>query len=637
MIDNCVSIPTELVPFIKVKVSPCELGTIETYSVIATDPNGTIPKKYSHNALDDNTYLKYPALIKLIPRGFSVLLDSSGKEICRLDGLEKFDGSCPLDDDDEVAGSICEISKVKDWKNVRVEFQEKANGKMAIFKVFKYRNAYWILGGSKNLHVIVPLDKDITGTGLHYDILRQVQKDINKDISQLLDKTTIGEYVDGQHIVWTDTKYMTYFSGPLENIKRLFPDQNTLPSPEQLKFIRDLVGTEGAVIKYINLDTGEVFRQKHKSIWYIFIRCMREGLRHYSKTVPVKEIHSKIKGIFKKRSNDFLHLTDAELDKWNQISLNFIKFVGQSKYDFSDIDNQKMGIGIVWHEFENCGIDFNSITVKESESEETLVSPELFGYIIDLVNFGIPVCVIMRGLSGSGKSTVVDKLSKCVSTCVYSTDQLFIKDGEYNFDKSKLAEFHETNYENFKKGVDEGALPIVDNTNITHNEYFRYADYAKNRGYVCVFLHLKALDPELLAARSTHNVPAAAIRSKIKAYKLLSPSYYGLFIDRNECKIFNPKQRTPLHVTMFFGSDEWLNLGKSFKFGQIMTIKVISYITNKAGRCLCVEIEGFSRSTPLHITLETFSGFKPVDVGTSEPIKTIPANYEFKGIFGPNF
>ena len=357
-----------------------------------------------------------------------------------------------MDDDNECSSNIFNqnAADIHQWKNLKVEFLEKANGKMAIFKVFKHEGRYYVFGGSKNVHVVANFSEIIESSELHYQIINRFRKDIAireylgnfNIIDDIVNKTIIGEYVDGQHIVYVEVPYLVYFSGPLMNIKRLLPDQSTIPTPEQLQKIRYLENTEGAVIVYTNLDTGVIFRQKHKSVWYILIRVMREGLRHFSKQTNTSVILTKVFGIFKKRSNDFLALTEDDFAKWYVILKNFILFIKQSKYDFPDLDVQKLGIGAVYHEFtETDPSKYIEGIEKDEEYQEPLEHPELIGYVQELVKSGMKVCIVMRGPTGSGKSTVVRNLKDLVGMVSFSTDDLFIVDGEYKFDASKLTDY----------------------------------------------------------------------------------------------------------------------------------------------------------------------------------------------------
>jgi energy-coupling factor transporter ATP-binding protein EcfA2 len=670
-----VSIPVELKKFVKEKITHCRVNEcmdfeIHTFTVIPTDQDGVIPKRSSYGVLDDNTYVKYPELIKLIPRGLSVAY-LNDEIVCKLDGLEKFDGSCPLDDDNECSSNIFKQNSadIANWKSLKVEFLEKANGKMAIFKIFCIKNTFFILGGSKNVHIVVGLFDEIKGTELHHQILKQFQKDlVDKDIKTLVDQTIIGEYVDGQHIVYVDQPYMVYFSGPLMNVKRLFPDQDSLPTFEQLTAIRNLENTEGAVVVYTNLDNGIVFRQKHKSIWYILIRVMREGLRHYTKQTDTNIIITKVFAIFKRRSDDFLSLTNGDFAKWYVILKNFVIFIKQSIYDFPDLDVQKMGIGAIYHEFTKADPalfleqELRNLTVTDPYQDpfqDPLQIPQLRDYVKTLYDNGLKVCVILRGPTGSGKSTLVKELKKATliqdlkgDTCIecFSTDDLFITDGEYKFEADKLESYHNQNFLNFRDAVvnDNYQAVCVDNTNIGYHEYGRYIELARNNGYVTVVFDCKKLAPEVLFARTTHSVPINSIIAKVKKYNFVDPQYYGIFFTEdsvlsllNNCGIdYEPVQKTPLHITLFFGRDQINSVAcKAIPMGQKYTVKVVSFCTGKAGKSLTVSLEGqewfITKISHLHITLETHEGFKPVNVGTMTAEISVEINKEISGIYGP--
>ncbi len=90
--------------------------------------------------------------------------------------------------------------------------------------------------------------------------------------------------------------------------------------------------------------------------------------------------------------------------------------------------------------------------------------------------------VILRGISGSGKSTVAKRLaSECEGEVVIcSADDYFINNEKYKFDSSKLDEAHLACYRKFSSAVTDGKdLVIVDNTNIQLWEFSGYLQEAK--------------------------------------------------------------------------------------------------------------------------------------------------------------
>jgi len=62
--------------------------------------------------------------------------------------------------------------------------------------------------------------------------------------------------------------------------------------------------------------------------------------------------------------------------------------------------------------------------------------------------------ILVRGVSGCGKSTIAGLFNGLVgssSIASFSTDDLFMVDGEYKFDPSKLSEFHARNINNVEE------------------------------------------------------------------------------------------------------------------------------------------------------------------------------------------
>ncbi|QTH71679.1 AAA family ATPase [Pseudoalteromonas xiamenensis] len=98
---------------------------------------------------------------------------------------------------------------------------------------------------------------------------------------------------------------------------------------------------------------------------------------------------------------------------------------------------------------------------------------------------------ILRGLPGSGKSHYAFSLAEELvggdetRYVICSTDDYFLQtDGSYQFDKTKLSEFHNLNLARFINSLAEGIeLVIVDNTNIRRWEYVAYSAAAHAMGY----------------------------------------------------------------------------------------------------------------------------------------------------------
>ena len=122
--------------------------------------------------------------------------------------------------------------------------------------------------------------------------------------------------------------------------------------------------------------------------------------------------------------------------------------------------------------------------------------------------------IILRGLPGSGKSTLIDnstehkkgQLSLC-SADSFFTDNLT---GEYRFDIDKLSSAHEACINQFVDNLlTNRPIIVVDNTNSQFWEYALYKCLAKCFGYKCSILELICPDEEVLKVyhkRNRHNV-----------------------------------------------------------------------------------------------------------------------------------
>jgi len=95
------------------------------------------------------------------------------------------------------------------------------------------------------------------------------------------------------------------------------------------------------------------------------------------------------------------------------------------------------------------------------------------------------VLIIMRGVSGTGKSTRARQLAANGGE-IFSTDDYFGQGDEYrkNFSPEKLPEAHEWNRSRVQQAMQNGTPTIiVDNTNIMPYEAKPYLLLAKQHGY----------------------------------------------------------------------------------------------------------------------------------------------------------
>lgn len=141
--------------------------------------------------------------------------------------------------------------------------------------------------------------------------------------------------------------------------------------------------------------------------------------------------------------------------------------------------------------------------------------------------------IIMRGQPGSGKSTYTAKHYPDALVC--SADHFFMKNGKYEFDKTKIGQAHAECLKKFVVMVAQGGAAmfhadtiVVDNTNINATEIAPYAALALAYGWELEIITLD-VDPAISAARNVHEVPASTVKRMHKQMEYGAknfPSYW---------------------------------------------------------------------------------------------------------------
>lgn len=168
-----------------------------------------------------------------------------------------------------------------------------------------------------------------------------------------------------------------------------------------------------------------------------------------------------------------------------------------------------------------------------------LTDRSTFAYLSDA---NTKVMFIMRGLSGSGKSSIVDVIrSSYKNVVVCSADDYFNgEDGSYKFNEKLLSSAHSDCQQKAKQAC-RSKVPIVviDNTNVRKWEMKFYADLANVNGYVVVKVQPKTpwqWDATELAARNKHGMMPEIIQKKILKFDDVIPAYYGWFPNEKRSK-----------------------------------------------------------------------------------------------------
>lgn len=120
--------------------------------------------------------------------------------------------------------------------------------------------------------------------------------------------------------------------------------------------------------------------------------------------------------------------------------------------------------------------------------------------------------VLVTGLPGSGKSTFAKRAYPTYE--LLETDQLFMENGEYKFDASKLSEYHNKTQQRCKELLEQGKNVVVANTFSRKWEMNAYTNmpfsnltvyYMEPPGGHCYSAMVK------LAERNVHRVPYKVI------------------------------------------------------------------------------------------------------------------------------
>ena len=120
---------------------------------------------------------------------------------------------------------------------------------------------------------------------------------------------------------------------------------------------------------------------------------------------------------------------------------------------------------------------------------------------------------LLRGLPGSGKST----LAKNLGGSHFETDQYFMKDGQYNFDVTKLKDAHKWCQSSVELAMIQGHISednsviVVSNTFTQEWEMKPYSDMAETYGYIVFSLIVENRHGGV----NQHNVP----EDKLQAMK----------------------------------------------------------------------------------------------------------------------
>ena len=150
--------------------------------------------------------------------------------------------------------------------------------------------------------------------------------------------------------------------------------------------------------------------------------------------------------------------------------------------------------------------------------------------------------LINRAVPGSGKTTFSKRIYDAVrdaglSIAVHSTDEFFMVGNRYEFELTKLGEYHKKNLANFRDSLKNGIdLVVVDNTNLKPWECEPYTLAAREAGYKVVLFNFlpREFEKHLASQQITPDKPDAHQVSAELLERFISEFYlYNDLLDKD--------------------------------------------------------------------------------------------------------
>ena len=188
--------------------------------------------------------------------------------------------------------------------------------------------------------------------------------------------------------------------------------------------------------------------------------------------------------------------------------------------------------------------------------------------------------IINRAVPGSGKTTITNCIvnalkEKNINVSIHSTDEYFMIGNKYMFDIDKLNTYHQKNFVEFKKSIDNNIDVIIcDNTNIAPWQTELYTQLARKHQYqiLIITLNPRELSKHIESQKVTkekpdaHGVEEDILKTMIHEYEvyddLLNPN---ILIDETK----------HLHYVWDEENNKKVSIGLAKHFDSDMVIRIL--------------------------------------------------------------
>ena len=141
--------------------------------------------------------------------------------------------------------------------------------------------------------------------------------------------------------------------------------------------------------------------------------------------------------------------------------------------------------------------------------------------IMTYIKGGTKNLILVRGASGSGKTTFVEEFLGTVSLSI-ATDDFFMLDGVYIFDPSYLAEYHQRCIDSVESEMESPSTEgycniVVHNTFTREREMKPYLDLAEKYGYNVYTIVIENRHK----SDNIHDVPEGIVKAQRNRFEIV--------------------------------------------------------------------------------------------------------------------